>query len=144
MVWLEPADVGQPFRARIWRSALAPPLLSKPGEFWRLEADYVYHDIKATLRIPAGFEFDLASVPRVLWALIAPFELSIAAPLLHDFLYRHGGAVQPWTVPAVGYTRAEADRVFAEVMALEGVFAWRRGVAYRAVRMFAGSAWKGG
>lgn len=42
--------------------------------------------------MPERFRFDLASLPREAWPLIAPFELSIAAPLLRDYLYRSGGA----------------------------------------------------
>ena len=34
---------------------------------------------------------DLSSVPRAFWGLIAPFEVSIEAPLEHDFLYQHRG-----------------------------------------------------
>ena len=81
-------------------------------------------------------------MPRALWWLIAPFELSIAAPLLHDFLYFHGG--QPpagVVVPPRTYTRSDADRVFREVMKAEGVPLWRRALGYVAVRLFGGDSW---
>jgi hypothetical protein len=58
------------------------------GRRFRIEKPYVF----GMIQIPAGFVFDLASVPRVLWWLIAPFELSIVAPLIHDWLYRVEGA----------------------------------------------------
>jgi hypothetical protein len=69
----------------------APILTYVGGREWQLEAAYTYHDADTAITVPAGFRFDLSSVPRVFWSLIAPFELSIVAPLLHDFLYRYGG-----------------------------------------------------
>ena len=101
-------------------------------------------DGDTTITVPAGFRFDLSSVPRVFWSLIAPFELSIAAPLVHDFLYRHGGKPPEGSVaPPRAYTRAEADRTFRAMMEAEGVSAWRRTAAYLAVRAFGGRAWRG-
>jgi hypothetical protein len=147
--WLEPViehprDAVGPRYVRLDRSSLPPPVicLPDPGGEWRLEQPYTYLDNDVSLTVPAGFRFDLSSVPRFLWPLVAPFELSIAAPLLHDFLYRHGGAVYEWTDPPEGYTRWGADRVFREVMALEGVPDWRRRVAWAAVRCFGWGAWR--
>ncbi len=46
---------------------------------WRLEADYSYQHDAHRIGVPDQFEFDLASIPRPFWWLLAPFELSIAA-----------------------------------------------------------------
>ena len=127
---------------RIAGSALPPPIVSYRGGAWVLEAAYGYDDGPTRLTVPAGFTFDLASIPRLFWSLVAPFELSIAAPLLHDFLYRYAGEPPPpGTVPARRYARREADRLFREVMAAEGVAAWRRHAAWAAARAFGGRAW---
>ena len=109
---------------------------------WLLEEAYAYQDGPTRILIPAGFKFDLASVPRLLWSLIAPFDLSIAAPLLHDFLYRYAGRPPAGSVvPTRAYTRAQSDSLFERVMEEEGVPAWRRALAYRAVRLFAQADW---
>ena len=131
-------------RVEIARSRLPPPALSfLGGREWRLEADYTYRDGATAITVPAGFRFDLSSVPRPLWWLIAPFELSVVAPLLHDFLYGYGGRPPPGSVaPPRSYARAEVDRMFREMMAAEAVTAWRRAVAYYAVRVFGRSAWR--
>ena len=128
----------------IARSRLPAPLVSYAGEGrWRLEADYLYRDGGTTITVPSGFLFDLSSVPRVFWSLIAPFELSVAAPLVHDFLYRYGGRPPAGSIdPPRAYSRAEADRVFRTMMEAEGVPAWRRTAAYLAVRAFGGRAWR--
>jgi uncharacterized protein DUF1353 len=113
------------------------PLVTYLGnDEWELEAEFTFKDIT----VPEGFHFDLASIPRPLWNIIAPFELSVTAPLVHDYLYRHGGKV-PGTEHV--YTRAETDYMFNAIMELEGVPTWRRVLGYNAVRMFGGRAWKG-
>lgn len=126
---------GKPQSVRIRRSLLPAPVLTYRGKaIWRLEKPYLYTHYKAVIQVPEGFLFDLASVPRILWWAIAPFELSVVAPMIHDFLYERGG---------MGiFTREEADQVFLEIMLGEGVAAWRRRIAYRAVRLFAGGAWR--
>jgi hypothetical protein len=40
-----------------------------------------------TITVPKGFITDLASVPRALWAFIAPFDVARAA-IIHDLLYK--------------------------------------------------------
>ena len=127
------------------QSALAPPVLSYDTErdLWRLEETYSFEDGGHTITVPEGFEFDLSSVPRLFWRFIAPFELSIVAPLVHDFLYRHRGELPDGAVtPARPYTRKQADRLFKRLMKREGVPGWRWRVAYGAVRLFGQSAWE--
>lgn len=129
---------------RIADSGLPAPVISYLGDrgVWRLDQPYSVTVDDHHIRIPAGFEFDLASVPRPLWCLIAPFELSIAAPLVHDFLYQNAGELPEGAVePYVTYTRAEADRLFLELMRREGVPVCRRLLAYAAVRLFGSFAW---
>ncbi len=37
--------------------------------------------------IPAGFETDLASVPKFLWSFFPPFGDDLIAYIIHDYLY---------------------------------------------------------
>jgi hypothetical protein len=131
-------------RVDIPGSRLPPPVLTYlRGRHWRLEADYTYHDGPSAITVPAGFRFDLSSVPRAFWSVIAPFELSIVAPLLHDFLYQCGGRPPDVSIqPPRSYTRAEVDRMFLEIMEAEQVALWRRALAYAASRVFGGGAWR--
>ncbi len=130
---------------KIAASRLKSPVITYivSKETWRLEEPYSYRHGENLISIPEGFEFDLASIPRVIWWLAAPFELSIAAPLLHDFLYRFGGKPPEGSIaPPREYTRKEADLLFRAVMEEEGVPAWRRVPAYHAVRWFAVGGWR--
>ena len=40
-----------------------------------------------TITVPKGFVTDLTSVPRAMWAFIAPFDVARAA-IVHDLLYK--------------------------------------------------------
>ncbi|MDT0631029.1 DUF1353 domain-containing protein [Rubrivirga litoralis] len=103
------------------------------------------------LVVPAGFEHDFASVPRPLWALVAPIDLGIAS-IFHDWLYARAGRAETlrWAgrTPGAGWepvpkwwTRRDADRLFARLMREQGVPRWRRRAAFLAVRAFAGGVW---
>ena len=83
--------------------------------------------------IPKGFASDLGTIERWLWWLIAPFELSIIAVLIHDYLYRNG----------IG-TRAWADWIMLYLMKQNHVKWWKRKAAYAAVRAFGRGSWNKG
>ncbi|MEY2689723.1 MAG: hypothetical protein RL375_3922 [Pseudomonadota bacterium] len=75
--------------------------------------------------VPAGFETDFASIPRLFWTLVGhPAGRYAQAAVLHDYLYRTGA------VP-----RREADRTFREAMDVLGVPAWQRWVMWAGVRV---------
>lgn len=66
---------------RAWKT---PPRL-------RLTEDWVLQLADGlTIIIPAGFETDGASVPRLLWFLMPPFGVLLKGAILHDFGYQHG------------------------------------------------------
>jgi hypothetical protein len=77
-----------------------------------------------TLTVPAGFEHDFASVPRIPVAYWLAGNTAHKSAVVHDYLY------------AVKAPRGLADRVFKAAMVAEGVPAWRRALMYSAVRAF--------
>ena len=111
---------------------------------WRLLDDYAYAYQGTTLTAKKGYAFDLSSIPRPLWWLIAPNELSILAPLFHDLLYEYRGKLPDPTYanPYRTYTRREADDLFLHLMEVEGVASWRRLAAYSAVRAAGEIYWR--
>ena len=123
----------------IQNSNLPDPIIKydEQQQIWTLTETYIYQSEDLTIIIKEGFEFDLASVPRPFWWAISPFDLSITAPLIHDFLYLHRGKPPQGTVILYRtFTRLEADRLFDRIMKQENVAAWRRAIAYRALRLF--------
>lgn len=94
--------------------------------------------------IPKGFRCDHASIPRFLWSIICPQDLSDEAPVMHDFLYRRAGlpTFSYATCTMVTFTRKQADKMFRDLMIFRKVEPWKRIVAYRAVRLFAYFVWR--
>jgi hypothetical protein len=108
---------------------------------WVLGKRWIYRARTYTIIIPEGFRFDLASIPRPLWWLISPNELSVAAALLHDFIYQHRGDLGEACVPLHCFSRKDADLLLLEIMRKEHVWWWRRALAYPAVRLFGWLPW---
>jgi hypothetical protein len=96
---------------------------------WMLLTDFVYHvgdyPSEQIILVPAGTVTDLASVPRILWAVFPPHGKYAKAAIVHDYLYEKG----------IG-TKAEADRIFLECMGVLSVPKWRKKLMYWAVCLF--------
>ena len=85
------------------------------------------------VRIPAGFRYDGASVPRWAWYLIPRTDARIwRAATVHDWLYARQII-----------ERAVADGHFLAIMKQDKMPSLKRWLAYLAVRMFGGRAWRG-
>ena len=113
------------------------------SKWWILVEECSYTTRDFTLVAPKDYETDLASIPRFLWSIIAPFELSLPAPLFHDLIYRRAGKmIQPQIDVPHDFTRKEADDIFLELMEKKKVPVWKRTLAYWAVRGLADFAWK--
>ncbi|MBI1268367.1 MAG: DUF1353 domain-containing protein [Cryomorphaceae bacterium] len=121
---------------------------------YRLEQDYIYSDRSGvttldivTFVVKKGFEYDGASVPRALWSVtgISPDGLNRAAALIHDYIYVAKGNVLIYAGAikcALHITRAQADRLFLDMLKKSGV-GWRsRHTQYLAVRLFGWVYWK--
>ena len=97
-----------------------------------------------------GFVTDLASVPRICWAFIAPWDVARAA-IIHDFLYKsirqyRAKEDKPDNPEIETVTnnykaaKAAADKVFLMAMkdANPSVPSWKICAAYTAVDLFGG------
>ena len=95
----------------------------------------------STITVPKGYITDLASVPRVCWSFIAPFDVARAA-VVHDIMYEKiNGEYKKGIIESKG--ERECYRWIADKMFLEGmesaeppVSKWKIKSAYWAVRMF--------
>lgn len=64
------------------------------------------------MRIPKGFKTDLATIPRILWPIIAPQFTNIVRPaILHDYMYAHGVASNRKFADDVLYSCLRAHKV---------------------------------
>jgi hypothetical protein len=94
------------------------------------------------VNVPPGFVTDFASVPRPVWFWIAPWGRHGRAAIVHDFLYRNGSVTDVAARQMRRPSKAEADRIFRDAMAVldhailgRSTF-WRRAPApLRALRL---------
>ena len=123
------------------------------GRQWRVTAEFDYHvgapDGVTVVKVAPGFITDFASIPRVLWGLLAPTGWYGKAAVIHDACYRRG------SIDGVAITRKYADDVLAECMRVLTAYALldhgtRRGelkeildhmVIYEGVRLGGWVAW---
>lgn len=117
------------------------PLPPRPvGEFdsvagdWNLTAEWRVETRIGLLVLKPGFRSDGASIPRILWTAVGPRYApdTFAPALAHDALY---AAELP---QRGGWRRAEADAVFRDMLAAQGVGFARRWAYWAAVRIWGG------
>lgn len=115
---------------------LSPCVLEIAGDQddgkWILMAPLIYQsDVAArTVTVPAGFQTDLASVPRLPLVYLLAGDCARMAAVVHDFLYASHLV-----------DRKMADAVLREASAVTGVPWWRRNLMWAGVRLGGGSHW---
>lgn len=86
---------------------------------------FVVNDRK--FEIPADFETDLASIPKVAWPIMAPAHSSLIRPaIIHDWFYRE----------TCSFTRFQTDLIFYHMLRNDGVSSFKASIMYYAVRWF--------
>ena len=138
----------------------------QPPKKWKLGRDLVYttsdlyaNEVKAlkdvgvavvrdtnkteTITVPTGFITDLASTPRLLWNVIAPFDVARAA-IVHDLLYKtirqyrwKKGLIEE-DKELIKNAKKASDKVFLLAMkdAEPKVSGWKIYSAWKAVDLF--------
>lgn len=101
------------------------------GKWILMQSLFYESDVaKQTFVVPAGFQTDLASVPRLPVIYLLAGDTSSAAAVVHDWLY------SSHIVP-----RDMADAVLREASAVTGVPWWRRTLMYWGVRVGGAAHW---
>ena len=132
-----------------------------PPRKWVLSRELIYtnpyidedalNDVGAEVKghkvtVKKGFVTDLASVPRICWAFIAPWDVARAA-IIHDLLYKKiriyrrecSKILNNFEDPKViSAAKKAADNVFHMAMkdAEPSVAGWKIAAAYYSVKMF--------
>lgn len=80
-----------------------------------------------SFEIPEHFETDLASIPKIVWPIMAPAHSSLIRPaIVHDWFYRK----------TCDFTRLQTDLIFYHMLRNDGVSAFKASTMYYAVRLF--------
>lgn len=108
------------------RVELVDPLDNRGSGRWKLIGPISYQtSFGRTFTVPAGFETDFASVPRLPFAYWLTGNTAHGPAVVHDYLCRTG------LVP-----RELADEVFKEAMHTIGMPRWRVVAMYQAVATY--------
>lgn len=130
----------------------------KRSRTYILIEDYIYQwtykRVEYRIKVPMGFLYDGASVPRGTWTIsgLRPDGLIRAAATVHDFLYEFQGKLPRgcyqkfehdvgWVSLRHEWTREACDKIFGRLMRDAGMPRRRRRMAYRAVDWFGKKAW---
>lgn len=113
-----------------------PPFKEVGVRRFELLEDLIYETEAGSLYVvPAGFVTDWASIPRVFWLIVSPFEC-VPEATLHDYLYWLRGG-DPYLV-----TREQADmRFLVTLRDRRDLPEWKCVGMWRAVRWFGGIGW---
>lgn len=98
-------------------------VLNSAGHYELLE-DFKYYHLSGTITVPAGFQTDLDSVPRIPVIYAAFKGRTTKAAVVHDFLYESQRG------------KEFADRIFLDAMKDEGLAWYPRTPIYWAVKFF--------
>lgn len=88
-----------------------------------------YRDAITYIEVPPGFTYDLASIPRLVWILVSPWDVALES-LFHDLLYRQQEI-----------KRRQADQTMLSMMQDRGVPLPIRWIVYLGVRIGGWAAW---
>lgn len=107
------------------------------GKRWTLVKPLCYVGMHELITVPAGFETDLASTPRLFWAFLPPFGLYAKAAVVHDYLYNKQPLVYGQNITITQrISRKDADGLFRRIMRESGVGIIKRYLMYWSVRAF--------
>lgn len=77
--------------------------------------------------IPKGFETNLASIPRIIWPILAPAHSSLIRPaIIHDWFYRKN----------CDFTRKQTDLILYHMIVNDGISMFKASLIYYSVRAF--------
>lgn len=104
-------------------------------ENWLILEPLVYQSrtLGKTVEVPAGFQTDFASVPRLPLTFALTGDAAHKAAVIHDYLYR--------SLPHICQRRT-ADLVFYEAMKVTGIVWWRRELMFAGVRLGGSGSWR--
>lgn len=110
---------------------------------WKLEQDFNYSLHGEDYKIPAGFEFDGASVPKFLATFLSPVGVLLMGGLVHDYGYKYA-TLQTAEGGHLGYKDQKyMDQLFRDICIEVNGFYVLNYLAYYALRLAGFVAWNG-
>ena len=110
---------------------------------WEVAEDFWFKLEGETYVIPAGFQFDGASVPKFLATFLSPVGVLLMGGLVHDYGYKYA-TLRRDDGTDIGYkNQAYMDKLFRDICIEVNGFKFLNYLAYWALRLFGWFAWNG-
>ena len=111
---------------------------------WVLTDDWKYNIDGEEYVIPAGFQFDGASIPKFLRTFFSPVGVLLIGGLVHDYAYKYKTLLEVNKKKTMGeITQARADEIFRDINIIVNGFYTMNYLAYWSLRAGGFVAWNG-
>ena len=111
---------------------------------WILKEDWKYNIDGTEYVIPAGFQFDGASIPKFLRTFFSPVGVLLIGGLVHDYAYKYKTLLKKNKKDTMGeITQKKADEIFRDINIIVNGFYSMNRLAYWSLRLGGFVAWNG-
>ena len=111
---------------------------------WVLTDDWKYNIDGNEYVIPAGFQFDGASIPKFLRTFFSPVGVLLIGGLVHDYAYKYKTLLKINKKDTMGeIDQKKADEIFRDINIIVNGFYTMNRLAYWSLRIGGFVAWNG-
>ncbi len=111
---------------------------------WEIVKDFHYEINGKQYVIPAGFQFDGASIPKFLASFLSPVGVLLIGGLVHDYAYKYSALKPKSDKDAILLLdQKKADEIFRDINIEINGFYFLNYLAYWALRIGGFVAWNG-
>tara|TARA_A100001011_G_scaffold320847_1_gene341571 strand:+ start:2696 stop:3274 length:579 start_codon:yes stop_codon:yes gene_type:complete len=111
---------------------------------WKLTKDWKYRYNGIEYIIPAGFQFDGASIPKFLRTFFSPVGVLLVGGLVHDYMYKYACMKRTVSKDSLMLVdQKKADEIFRDINIEVNGFYFMNYLAYWSLRIGGFIAWNG-
>jgi len=111
---------------------------------WKLTKDWKYRYNGIEYIIPAGFQFDGASIPKFLRTFFSPVGVLLVGGLVHDYMYKYACMKRTVSKDSLMLVdQKKADEIFRDINIEVNGFYFMNYLAYWSLRIGGFVAWNG-
>lgn len=110
---------------------------------WKITKDWKYRMNGNEYIIPAGFQFDGASIPKFLRTFFSPVGVLLVGGLVHDYMYKYAALKRTGKGGLLLVDQKKADQIFRDINIEVNGFYFMNYLAYWSLRLGGFVAWNG-
>ena len=110
---------------------------------WKITKDWKYRMNGNEYIIPAGFQFDGASIPKFLRTFFSPVGVLLVGGLVHDYMYKFAALKRTGKGGLLLVDQKKADQIFRDInIEVNGLY-FMNYLSYWSLRLGGWVAWNG-